>query len=234
MSSQQQQHAIHVLFLEASPGDPWLNRLTSAIGSGVHGGRGFCHVEICVPRCDYAAASSRGHGDYLSSSIYNGETVTSTSVKTFANPGYTVHTELVSQHQLQALHDGIASANRRGVGFDALGMVASALPFYAGLASGSRTFCSRYVTELLQAAGVGGAEVRALDARITTPSKLHRVLMLQQRASGGSGGVVGTVPFKLARLIGSCAGGKNSRGCGYEPLHQHQLQIPPASLFSIE
>lgn len=68
--------AVHVLFLEPIKKDHWINRMTGFVGGLLHG-RGACHVEICIPD---------GQG-YLSCSIYNGEKVTLSSKKTFANPG---------------------------------------------------------------------------------------------------------------------------------------------------
>lgn len=135
-------HAVHLLFLEPSARDPWLNRATSIVGARVHG-RGFCHAEICIPH--FPRGLSGGQQGYLSSSIYNGETVNATVVKTFANPGYAVHTELVTWPQLERIATGISEARRRELKFDGLGMYLAALPFYTGLGGGSgdRTFCSR-------------------------------------------------------------------------------------------
>jgi hypothetical protein len=112
--------------------------------------------------------------------------------------------------------------------FDGIGMWMAALPFHfgnLGFSSRNKTFCSRYITGLLQDAGIGGESVKRLNPHITTPSKLHKVLTSQQRV-----GVVGTVPFKQASLFG-----KNS-GSGYEMLSQgpqrHQQQNQ-RSIFSI-
>jgi hypothetical protein len=86
----EQQHArqrlnVHVLFLGAKSNGHVLNRITAALARQVHKGQaGFCHVKIVIP-------DSEGEGrlgGYLSSSIYNGETVTLTKSKTFANPGW--------------------------------------------------------------------------------------------------------------------------------------------------
>lgn len=178
-------HTIHILFLETSSQDPWLNRVTAALGGQVHG-RGFCHVEICVPHL----INGKEYG-YISSSIYNGEKVTANGKKTFANPGYTVHTETVSTEQLKSILDGIHEANRMEVSFDGLGMYLSVLPFATPLSDNSKTFCSRYVTGLLQMAGL----VPNLDPRITTPSKLFRKLR-----ESCTVGTVGTVEHKQGLL----------------------------------
>lgn len=256
---QQRQHAIHVLFLEPSERDPLMNRLTSALGARVHG-RGFCHVEICVPHVPSASSSAsaaaqallpharqqgQAHGPaYVSSSIYNGETVTATGVKTFANPGYTVHTEVVTEDQLREISNGISEAVRMQIGFDHVGMFMAALPFRVAMPTWGhrKTFCSRstkkgardcqprrisfgcssvtagcdigrYVTELLQMAGVGGDAVSSLDPRVTTPSKLYSVLSRRPQPSTASQGacasdergvgVIGTVPFKQSSMLSS-------------------------------
>ena len=204
------EHAIHVLFLEPAPDDHWLNRLTSSLGERIHG-KGFCHVEICIP-----AGRSGGTEGYVSSSIYNGESVTMTQKKTFANPGYTVHTEMVSTRQLQCISDGISEANRRQMSFDPVGMVLSMLPFPLGMTNDSKTFCSRYITELLQMGNVGGEGIQSLDARTTTPSKLHRILK-----NSVDVGVVGTVSHKQNDL----------RKNGYIPLQQYPQST---SIFSVE
>jgi hypothetical protein len=71
-----QNNAIYILFLHPDNGDPFLNRVTSFLGAAMHG-TGACHVELCVPH----------NGAYMTSSIYNGETVNVTTSKTFSNPG---------------------------------------------------------------------------------------------------------------------------------------------------
>lgn len=176
--------SIHVLFLETTSKDHWLNRLTANIGGKLHG-KGFCHVEICVPSSDGS--------HYISSSIYNGEAVSMSRVKTFANPGYVVHTETISKAKLASMREIMSEYVRRQVGFDSLGMYLAILPFPTPLTRGSsRTFCSRYVTELLQMAGL----VTDLDPIITTPSKLfHR---LKQSVDVGT---IGTVEYKRASLM---------------------------------
>lgn len=82
-----QRHNIHVMFLCSQKDDHLLNRLTSMLGQRVHK-QGFCHVEICIPDVESSTyMPGREHASYLSSSIYNGETVTLNKTKTFANPG---------------------------------------------------------------------------------------------------------------------------------------------------
>ncbi len=79
-----QRHNVHVMFLTPDTrSDYLLNRLTSMLGKRVHK-QGFCHTEIVIPDMEH---TTLGCPAYLSSSIYNGETVTLTKTKTFANPG---------------------------------------------------------------------------------------------------------------------------------------------------
>lgn len=78
-----QRHNVHVLFLADQRGDHFLNRVTAMIGKRVHK-QGFCHTEIVIPDMETTTLSCPS---YLSSSIYNGETVTLTKTKTFSNPG---------------------------------------------------------------------------------------------------------------------------------------------------
>jgi len=96
-----QRHNVHVLFLADQRGDHFLNRLTSMIGQRVHK-QGFCHTEIVIPDLE---TSTLACPTYLSSSIYNGETVTLTKTKTFSNPGDPVHS-LTGQDQDNFSHDG--------------------------------------------------------------------------------------------------------------------------------
>lgn len=200
-----------MLFLEPDHrSDHWLNRLSASIGRRLHG-RGFCHVELSMPSLDRSRVGQ--HGGYVSTSIYNGETVRVVSTKTFANPGYVVHTLSVGRDQLQRITDFAHESQRRGVGFDALGMYLATLPFQLKPASQRHTFCSRYVVEALQDAG-GIPGVEGLNASTTSPSKLYRSLaqatapggeQQQQQFSSQGGprqvpGVVGTVSFKLEQL----------------------------------
>ena len=120
-----QRHNVHVLFLSSQPDDHVLNRLTSMLGRSVHK-QGFCHVEICIPDRE-----CQGEG-YLSSSIYNGETVTLTKTKTFANPGYTVLTFTVDGAELSKIADYLFESKRLALKFDAVGMYLAALPFQVG------------------------------------------------------------------------------------------------------
>jgi len=94
---------------------------------------GFCHTEIVIPDLE---CTTLGSPSYLSSSIYNGETVTLTRTKTFANPGYTVLTFTVDGNELSRIGDYLHESKRMQLGFDYLGMYLAALPFQVGSVGG--------------------------------------------------------------------------------------------------
>lgn len=176
---------VSVLFLKGRGDDPFMNKITSWLGKAIHNNEGFCHVEITVP----------GHqGVYTSSSIYQGETVTMTHSKTFSNPGYLVHSIVVNAHELDSLTKFIKSKHDAKVSFDKFGMMFASLPFQVWSPSDSKTFCSRYVTEALQAAGLEC--VQGVNASITTPSKLYNIL----KRGTSSRGVAGSVQHKQGLL----------------------------------
>lgn len=168
--SSRDRHAIHVLFLQPLPNDPhehFLNRLTSYIGAKVHK-KGFHHTEIVIPDLE---DDPKG---FLSSSIYNGETVTLTKTKTFANPGYTVMSFTVTGKELAGISNYLHDSRRMQLSFDGLGMYLAALPFQVGFRGSRSTFCSKHVTKALKAGGIEA--VQDLNENIVTPSKLYRVL----------------------------------------------------------
>lgn len=178
---------VHVLFLEPCDEDYALNRLTAYVGGRLHGKR-LCHVELCMPD---------GNAGFVSSSIYNGESVSLNRHKTFANPGYIVHTISVSEKQLQAMLDHVHESHRTGVRFDCLGMFMATLPLQVLPSSRKRTFCSRYIVDVLQAAGL--EEVSGLNPSITTPSRLYKVL----KGAGlqmGKTVIAGTVQHRMKGL----------------------------------
>lgn len=189
--SERQRHAVHVLFLQPANNDPhehFLNRLTSFVGRRVHGCQGFHHVEIMVPDIDQPG--------FLSSSIYNGETVTLTKSKTFANPAYTVMTFTVTGVELMHMMDYLHESRRQQLGFDKIGMFLASLPVQVGWRSSRKTFCSKHVTRALKEAGIEA--VCHLNENIVTPSKLYKVL--QERIPADRK-VAGSVPYKEQALL---------------------------------
>jgi hypothetical protein len=189
-----QRHNVNVLFLEDRKDDHVLNRLTAALGRRVHKGHGFCHVEIVIPDAQ--------SGEFLSSSIYNGETVTLTRSKTFANPGYIVTSFTVDGVELAHMADYLHKSKHMQLGFDSVCMYLAALPFQLNpfASSGKRTFCSKHVTKALKAAKIEAVE--GLNENIVTPSKLYKVLQDKLRRDRL---VVGSVQYKTRALAESGA-----------------------------
>ena len=233
---------IHVLFLKTRDDDHFLNQATARLGGLVNGNEGFCHVEICLPH---------PHGGYVSSSIYQGEKVSFNRQKTFANPGYVVHSMTVSSDQVHRMRHHVQKAHSTGVGFDKTGMYLAALParvWRFGLhpnntilccccygpqhgwhddvspALQKRTFCSRYVTEVLRTGNVEAVD--GVNPHITTPSKLYRIL----KEKTGSAAVAGSVEYKQnAMRIAETGIGAGGKGVGYKQRPENQQQQHPAS-----
>lgn len=184
-------HSVHVLFLQPVPGDPeehFLNKMTSFIGQKVHS-KGFHHTEIVIPDVEHPAS-------FLSSSIYNGETVSLTNTKTFANPGYTVTTFTVTGKELAGIRNYLQESKRMQLGFDSLGMYLAALPFQLGPRPSKSTFCSKHVVAALKAGGIEA--LQHTNENIVTPSKLYRIL---QERIPGSRKVAGSVAFKQNSMM---------------------------------
>lgn len=159
---------IHCLFLEYRADDHLLNRLTARLGQLLHG-RGFHHTELCIP-------DLRRPGEWINTSIYNGETVSMNNVKTFANPGYVVVTLSVSTEELHEMRTFIERTHAARCRFDGLGMFVCMLPFRAipWSSGGNSTFCSKYVTDILKAGGI--ETVQPYQSAIMSPSKLFKQL----------------------------------------------------------
>ena len=194
MASGRHRHSVHVLFLQPILHDPqehFLNRLTSFVGEKVHK-KGFHHVEIVVPDMDTTSSP----GGFLSSSIYNGETVTLTKTKTFANPAYTVMSFSVSTAELTKITDYLHESKRQQLKFDQVGMFLAALPFQLGWRSCRSTFCSKHVTRALKAGGIEA--VSELNENIVTPSKLYKVLHAKIPADRK---VAGSVQYKERSML---------------------------------
>lgn len=194
LTNSRQRHTIHVLFLQPVPQDQdehFLNRLTSYIGEKIHQ-KGFHHVEIVVPDPETCHLAKSG---FLSSSIYNGENVTLTKTKTFANTAYTVMTFSVSGPELGRITEYLQESKRQQLSFDKLGMLLAVLPFQLGWRWRKTTFCSKHVTKALKA-GIIEA-VMDLNENIVTPSKLYKVLYTQIPADRK---VAGSVQYKESSM----------------------------------
>ena len=155
----------------------------------------FSHVEV-------------GWEDGMASSIYAGEQVFMHQ-RRFANPNYTVVPVQVSGDQAEKARKFCTEKSAAGIEFDAVGMYTSRMPFLcrrvAGLlASAVRrkhhasTFCSKYVTEVLQHIGMTGFE--GLDPSNMSPSSVHRVVASVLQSSMGSASLATTTPYKRALL----------------------------------
>lgn len=193
-----QRHSVHVLFLQPVLHDPqehFLNRLTSYVGEKIHK-KGFHHVEIVVP--DIEPDSGINKGGFLSSSIYNGETVSLTKTKTFANPAYTILTFSVSGLELSSILDYLHESKRLQLSFDKAGMFLAALPLQVGWRNSRRTFCSKHVTKALKAAQLEA--VMDLNENIVTPSKLYKILHENIPADRK---VAGSVQYKESCMLNS-------------------------------
>lgn len=172
---------IRVMFLSPADNDPWINRLVARIDPP------FCHVEI-----EFDDSST---GPCLASSIYAGETVFMKR-RTFANPNYTTVTLHVDEANYKRIMRFCETEAHDSVGFDETGMYLSwfgpwcpCLSWSCRPATTRRTFCSKHVTQALQAGNV--PEVIGLDACRVRPSQLYKILNTSKRRC------FSTVPYKM-------------------------------------
>lgn len=154
-------------FLHPAPDDPIVNRLTAAIST-----HKLCHVELVF---EGAPTSSRAFSIFLG-------TTAGFRAKTFGNPDYEMVSLSVSASEYEACLRFCAVAHSRNYTLDSAGMYASAVhPGCAGVPShvAGKTFCSKIITEALQAAGVD--EVQGLCPSAVTPSRLYAAVKNSQR-----------------------------------------------------
>jgi hypothetical protein len=174
---------VRVMFLKAVPGDPWVNRLVSALDPP------FCHVEIEFDMSDERPLL--GGAPTMASSIFAGESVF-LRPRSFANPNYTIITLNVTDAAFARMYKYAENAAARGTRFSNVAMYLSFLPAGCHAPHADHTFCSAYVTSVLQAGGVH--ETRRLTPSRVRPSTLHRVLSTAQQQS------FSTVPYKMNLL----------------------------------
>lgn len=193
---------VHLLFLVPDrQKDAPMNLATAAVGGAFHGD-GFCHTELCIPH-------PIGHG-YQSCSIYQGECVSVTQSKTFANPGYVVHSIAVSAAELRRIRAFVAEQVKDQTPFDLWGMYLALLPFPIRCPSDARgTFCSKLVVEALQAGGIEC--VQGHNPNLVSPSKLYKILCKDTREGRR---VVGSVDYKQKQMSSAGFGTKG----GYQRL----------------
>lgn len=134
---------------------------------------------------------------YLPSSTYphSGECVTFNKSKTFANPGYVVHSICVNDQELVKIKKFISSSCSQKVKFDGGGMYLSVLPFSVTSTDPGKTFCSKYITEALQAADLRC--LKGVDSRIVSPTKLYKILQRDNEKRQ----VMSTVEFKKSKIL---------------------------------
>ena len=172
---------IRLLFLKATEGDPWINRLVSHLDPP------FCHVEIEFDMtggppantvCDLkffanVSGAPRGSSQAVASSIFAGESVF-IKTRTFANPNYTILTLTVSDQAFTKMYNAAQAAAARGDSFSTPAMVRSWFPCCCNSLPRGKTFCSAYVTSLLQVGDV--REVQGVNPANMRPSSLFRLI----------------------------------------------------------
>jgi hypothetical protein len=183
-----QRYIITAAFLKNDPAEraPLMNSMTSILAQislGNEAKHAFMHTECLFHEGD----------TQYSSSLYNGESVCMTEFKQFNNPNYTFMSTSISPEQNQKVVQFCKNAVKEGHRFNQASMFKSLLPFSIAAPAYGDTFCSKYVTEAMQAAGIPA--VQGLNADITTPSKLYNVLLQSKSFQ-----VASTVPARY-RMI---------------------------------
>jgi len=188
---------IRVLFLRATPDDHWINRAVSYLDPP------FCHVEVefemqglghMMPResCDgqllSLVADDARKPRTLASSIYSGESVF-LKERTFSNPNYTILTLNVPDASFNRMLRFAQRAAQGGRQFSSADMLCTLCPFGCNRLYSSSTFCSAYITELLQEGSIDA--VTRLSPKRMRPSTLYKVLHKATQQS------FSTVPFKI-------------------------------------
>lgn len=171
--------SIRVLFLRATERDHWINRLVSSLDPP------FCHVEVEFEMPGTPASKT------LASSVYANETVF-LKERTFANPNYTIITLDVSDAAFQRMFQYARNAAEAQTRFNGSAMYLSILPHCFNTLGPRQTFCSAYVTSVLQAGNLH--EVSHLVPCQTRPSTLYKVLLRARQQS------FSTVPYKMNLL----------------------------------
>ena len=160
---------LNCMFYKPTARDPLVNRVVA------HFNGPFSHVELSFE-------------DGTASSVMHGETVFFHN-KNYSNPNYTVVTLAVSAAAYDRVQAFCRAAAQRKVGFCKASMFLSALPVQLMPARADATFCSRLVTEALQAGGVD--LVTHFNPMLVTPTMLHDAVARDETK------VLGTVPGRL-------------------------------------
>ena len=168
---------IAFLFPESADND-WFNLLVAKVSQ-----HGCCHVELVFE-------------DDMSFSIFANSKLFF-KPRTFANPEYKLVSLSVSNMEYMAAYSYCAAAMSHEITFNELGIYAAYLQpcpmlYTRPSVETGHTFCSKIVTEALQAGGLPEAEY--LEPCRTTPSVLYEAL----HASGRR--VHHSVTFKMEQL----------------------------------
>lgn len=173
------------LFPGSRDGD-WFNRLVAAVSR-----HGCCHVELVFE-------------DDMSFGIFS-DTKVFFKPRTFANPEYRLVSLSVSNMEYTSAYGFCSAAMSHDIEFSEAGIYAAYLQpcpmlFTRPSMETGSTFCSKIVTEALQAAGVTEAE--GLVPCTTTPSTLYGALHESGRR------VHHSVTFKMEQLrqVGAVVG----------------------------
>ena len=141
---------VHLCFYEPrGENEPWINRIVAQFGKHY-----VSHVEIQFE--DEMAASIYAEGDVFFRK------------RSYANPCYRIKAFTVSASSYDLMYKFCASSASRNVGFSNFKMICGPLLGCSG--SCDYTFCSEFVTHVLQVGGISFA--MKLDAHRSTPSAL--------------------------------------------------------------
>jgi hypothetical protein len=188
-------YEVDLMFYKPQPEDHYFNHIVAAMSGP------FSHVEIVFP--SYTRQQQRGklaHTEadagsrvLFGSSIFQNQTVFFRP-KSYSRAGYTSLGIRLNRHQHNALLAFCTHAAQAGVRFDGYGMLRAALPLVFAPHDPTKTFCSKYVTDALQYAGV--PEASDLDGRTTTPSSLYEHI----RSNMKQYSIVSATPEKMKML----------------------------------
>jgi hypothetical protein len=159
------------MFYYPKENDHIMNRLVSYIDGP------FCHVELSFE-------------DGVASSIMHGEKVFCHK-KNYTNTNYQILSFSLTEQAYQKIRTFCENAARMEVKFCLVSMLCAGLPVQIWFKREKRTFCSRFVTEALQAGNF--LHVQGLNPMCVTPSKLHNILNQQNER------MLDTVPGRLQK-----------------------------------
>ena len=168
---------VYLLFYKPTPNDPIQNRIVSFLDWP------FCHVEMAIPS---RYGQQPWERTVWGSSIYQDETVFFTE-KRYQRDGYMSIALELTLAQVRQIRSFCQHHAARQTPFHRWAMYAAYLPFQ--LVHTDATFCSKHVTQALQAAGL----LPNVNAALITPSRLYR--LLERRA------IVQVVPSRMLAMM---------------------------------